>query len=105
MCAYICKSMTCVFFVNRDPTILKWKILLTKLAVTDGKKSLQPQPHEFDKLVFLAEFSQSFISLNWLSGALVGVGVFFLSVKYSFLQRADARSQATLQTGQTSREP
>ena len=31
------------------------------------------QPHTFTKLVFLIEFDQYYIFLNWLSGALVGV--------------------------------
>ena len=34
----------------------------------------RPQPQTFSKLVFLIQFSQSYIFLNWLSGALVGVG-------------------------------
>ena len=32
------------------------------------------QPQTFGKLVFLIEFRKSYICLNWLSGALVGVG-------------------------------
>ena len=34
----------------------------------------RPRPHQFSKLVFLIELSQSWIFLNWLSGALVGLG-------------------------------
>ena len=34
----------------------------------------RPKPQKFSKLVFLIEFSWSCIFLNWLSGALVGVG-------------------------------
>ena len=33
----------------------------------------RPQPQKFNKLVFLIQFSWSYISLNWLSVALVGV--------------------------------
>ena len=34
----------------------------------------RPQPQTFSKLVFIMEFTQYYICLNWLSGALVGVG-------------------------------
>ena len=34
----------------------------------------RPQPNKFSKLVLLTYFSQSYTFLNWLSGALVGVG-------------------------------
>ena len=34
----------------------------------------RPQPRKFSKLMLLIQFSQSCICLNWLSGALIGVG-------------------------------
>ena len=48
----------------------RWRSLKT---ITDGM-SLRPQPQTFSKLTFLSEFSKSYTFLNWLSGALVGVG-------------------------------
>ena len=38
------------------------------------KRNPRPQPQKFSKLVFLIELSKSCLFLNWLSGALVGVG-------------------------------
>ena len=34
----------------------------------------RPQPQTFSKLALLIYFGESYIFLNWLSGALVGVG-------------------------------
>ena len=41
--------------------------------VADGTGNPR-RPRNFSKLVFLMTFSRSYIFLNWLSGALVGVG-------------------------------
>ena len=50
----------------RDTLASRW--------LTDGTGTPRPQPQTFSKLVFLIEFSKSYICLDWLSGALVGVG-------------------------------
>ena len=42
-------------------------------SLTDGIGTPDPKPQKFSKLVFIIEFSQSRIFLNWWSGALVGV--------------------------------
>ena len=43
-------------------------------AITDGIGTPDPDPKHLVDLGFLLEVSKSYICLNWLSGALVGVG-------------------------------
>ena len=57
-----------------------------------GHPRLQPQrPQTFSKLMFLLYFSESYIFLSWLSGALVGIGgsdfiaYFYYTIRYELV--------------------
>ena len=59
---------------------------LSDVDAADRIGAFDPQPQKFGKLAFLMKFSQSYISLNWLSGVLVwGSGVPIPSAKVSSL--------------------
>ena len=45
-----------------------------RMALTDGRGTPDPSPRNIMNWCFLIYFNCSYIFLNWLSGALVGVG-------------------------------